>query len=261
AVVEPDDPREFRELSPAALASNVEVVERVPIAPTAEEIRAAVEAIADESMAKLPALPPGVNAETPPAAAEKPAPTARAVTRPEPGSQRPGSARAEPITEATAAAAPKPGSRRPGSKPPTEEEAQIASAPPTKPAPGTRRPGAQPPSDPPQQLARTAAPRVSPTPPPKPPPAVVASVDKPAAPPPRPPQRLRSPLPNVVVERTIWHPLAERRVAVVELPDRGESLELREGDAVGPLVVKEIGPSGVTFVNEGVELRRRVGER
>jgi hypothetical protein len=71
----------------------------------------------------------------------------------------------------------------------------------------------------------------------------------------------RSAVPSIYVEHTEWHPLAERRVATVEFTDRGESLELHEGDAVGPLVVKKIEPSGVYFTYDGVELRRRVGVR
>jgi hypothetical protein len=66
---------------------------------------------------------------------------------------------------------------------------------------------------------------------------------------------------TVYVERTIWHPLAERRIAVVELEGSDETLELHEGDAVGTLVVGKIEPSGVFFVHDGVELRRRVGAR
>ena len=48
---------------------------------------------------------------------------------------------------------------------------------------------------------------------------------------------------------------------VVELEGRDDALELHEGDAVGPLVVGEIEPSGVFFVYDGVQLRRRVGAR
>jgi hypothetical protein len=68
-------------------------------------------------------------------------------------------------------------------------------------------------------------------------------------------------VPTVYVERTIWHPMAERRVAVVALEGNDQTLELHEGDAVGPLVVGKIEPSGVFFVHDGVELRRRVGAR
>jgi len=38
-------------------------------------------------------------------------------------------------------------------------------------------------------------------------------------------------------------------------------IALHEGDAVGPLVVGRIEPSGVVFLHEQVELRRRVGAR
>jgi hypothetical protein len=41
----------------------------------------------------------------------------------------------------------------------------------------------------------------------------------------------------------------------------GATRELHEGDAIGPLVVSEIGPSSVVFMQDGVELRRRVGAK
>jgi len=59
----------------------------------------------------------------------------------------------------------------------------------------------------------------------------------------------------------MWHPAAERRVAEIEVEGRPEPLVLHEGDAVGPLVVSEIEPSGVVFLHDEVELRRRVGIR
>jgi hypothetical protein len=68
-------------------------------------------------------------------------------------------------------------------------------------------------------------------------------------------------VPDVYVARTLWHPIAERRVAIVEIGEGGEAVELHEGDAIGPLVVGEIEPSGVFFYHDGVELRRRVGAR
>jgi hypothetical protein len=70
----------------------------------------------------------------------------------------------------------------------------------------------------------------------------------------------RAEIPGVRVERTVWHPIAERRVATIQLEQTAERREIHEGDAVGPLVVSEIEPSGVVFVHEGVELRRRIGE-
>jgi hypothetical protein len=100
------------------------------------------------------------------------------------------------------------------------------------------------------------------------PPTAEAEVASPPAEPPAPPPAApapgsrrveRTPVPEVLVRKTVWHPLAARRQAVVEVAGQGEPLELREGDAVGPLVVREISPSGVVFLHEGVELRRRVG--
>jgi hypothetical protein len=79
---------------------------------------------------------------------------------------------------------------------------------------------------------------------------------RPAAPPPKP----RAVTPGVHVERTVWHPVSDRRVAVVALDGAGGPREIREGDAVGSLVVSEIEPSGVVFLHQGVELRRRVGD-
>jgi hypothetical protein len=125
------------------------------------------------------------------------------------------------------AEAPKPGTRRPA-VPEAPEEVQIASV----------APAAKPPATPRAESEPQPAPRAA-----------------------EPGAILRSPVPNVYVARTIWHPLAERRIAVVELEGRAEALELHEGDAVGPLVVGKIEPSGVFFVHDGVELRRRVGAR
>jgi hypothetical protein len=71
---------------------------------------------------------------------------------------------------------------------------------------------------------------------------------------------VRAEIPGLRVERTVWHPIAERRVALIEFERSAERREIREGDAVGPLVVSKIEPSGVVFVHEGVEVRRRIGE-
>ncbi|MEE8581840.1 MAG: hypothetical protein V3T33_09650 [Myxococcota bacterium] len=69
----------------------------------------------------------------------------------------------------------------------------------------------------------------------------------------------RQPIPDLTVTHTVWHPEPARRVALLELAGSAAPLELREGDAVGPLILVEIAPSGVTFLHNGVELRRRVG--
>ena len=65
-------------------------------------------------------------------------------------------------------------------------------------------------------------------------------------------------LPEVHVEETRWHPDASRRLARVEVD--GVAREVQEGDALGPLVVSSIEPSGVVFTHDGVEMRRRIGE-
>ncbi len=68
----------------------------------------------------------------------------------------------------------------------------------------------------------------------------------------------RSPSP-VRVERTQWHPSPERRVAWVEVEGVTALREVREGERVGPYVVREIEPAAVRFSDGSVELRREVG--
>jgi hypothetical protein len=115
---------------------------------------------------------------------------------------------------------------------------RSASAPPESPAPGTSRPAAG------------SAP--GPT---------VGSVSRSARPSSPEVDRLdRRGLPDVTVLRTAWHPIPERRTAKVRLETSDEVLSLREGDAVGGLVVQEISPSGVVFRSGEVEIRRRVGQ-
>jgi hypothetical protein len=69
----------------------------------------------------------------------------------------------------------------------------------------------------------------------------------------------RAKLPTLSVEKTIWHPDADRRVAVVKLIDAKEILRLKEGDAVGTLVVKVIKPGSVLFSHDGIEVVYNVG--
>jgi hypothetical protein len=99
------------------------------------------------------------------------------------------------------------------------------------------------------------------------PPAPEPAVAKPAAPKPaevaavpasQPAARAKSAGPAPRVERTRWHPVAERRVAFVTLGD--EALRIQEGDEFGRYVVREIEPSGVVFLEDGKPLRRKVGE-
>ncbi len=66
--------------------------------------------------------------------------------------------------------------------------------------------------------------------------------------------------PEFFVARTVWHPLRERRLAVLEVKGEQGVRELREGDRLGPLVVRQIDPSSVLFEHDGHSLRRRVGK-
>jgi hypothetical protein len=70
----------------------------------------------------------------------------------------------------------------------------------------------------------------------------------------------RAKIPELRVESTVWHPIAERRLAFIQFDQSAGRREVREGDAVGSLVVSKIEPSGVVFVHEGVEVRRRIGD-
>ena len=68
--------------------------------------------------------------------------------------------------------------------------------------------------------------------------------------------------PDITVLQTAWHPRSDLRSARIHLIDDNETLTLKEGDAIGPLVVREITPSAVIFLtgNSGdVDLRIRVG--
>jgi hypothetical protein len=65
--------------------------------------------------------------------------------------------------------------------------------------------------------------------------------------------------PEVRVERTQWHPTPAKRSALIRV-GADEPLEVREGDAVAGVVVKEIRPSGVLFLYAGAEFKRAVGE-
>jgi hypothetical protein len=64
---------------------------------------------------------------------------------------------------------------------------------------------------------------------------------------------------EVVVTRTVWHPSAERRVALVRGAGDSQEHEVHEGESVGSLEVLRIEPSDVVFLRDGVEIRQRVG--
>ena len=94
------------------------------------------------------------------------------------------------------------------------------------------------------------------------PPAPVASepqvaVVSPSPPAPAPAVEKKSLL-AVQVERTFWHPKAERREAILRLPDQEEPLRVREGEALGRFTVMRIEPSRVVFEKDGVEIVGRL---
>jgi hypothetical protein len=67
------------------------------------------------------------------------------------------------------------------------------------------------------------------------------------------------PAPEAHVESTTWHPDPSRRRVVVSAGGRA-AVTLREGDAIGELVVLRVEPSGVVFLYQGREITRRVGQ-
>jgi len=122
-------------------------------------------------------------------------------------------------------------------------EARDAATPRRDPAPASRDSAATEPTRPSAPTARRSAPEPAP-------PAATAD----------PEPAVRNIMPELTVAGTVWHPDPGQRTARVELAGRGEPLVLREGDAVGSLVVKAIEPSGVVFRMGEVEVRRRVGQ-
>jgi len=105
-------------------------------------------------------------------------------------------------------------------------------------------------------VARAAAPTASRSaPPPKPAPAVeVRASETPAI------RTIeRPPMPEFVVTRTVWHPEAGRRVAMIRRSGQSAAQAFGEGETLGVLEVVEIQPTGVLFRRDGVEIKRRVG--
>ena len=75
------------------------------------------------------------------------------------------------------------------------------------------------------------------------------------APPPAPP----APQIAVSVEKTQWHPLADRRIAWLRVPGDPDALRVVEGDVVDGLLISAIEPSGVVFERDGEKIRRPLG--
>jgi hypothetical protein len=177
--------------------------------------------------AAVPAAAPNRTARAAKAGTERPARRRRGTRKPESQAAR-GSAEPIPAPKQVADA-----------KPPVTEISE-------KPAPA--KPAPAPPA--PVEVAVVAA-KPAPT-------AVSASIPAPIR---EPEQKVvqRAKLPELSIEKTIWHPDADRRVAIVKLIDAEEVLHLKEGDAIGPLVVKTINPGSVLFNHDSIEIRYNVG--
>jgi hypothetical protein len=89
-------------------------------------------------------------------------------------------------------------------------------------------------------------------------------VPKPAASePPAPratPREAPAPPIAVSVEKTQWHPLADRRIAWLRVPGAADAQRVVEGDVVDGLIVSAIEPSGVVFERDGEKIRRALGK-
>lgn len=111
----------------------------------------------------------------------------------------------------------------------------------------------------PPEVARVSAPRPEPRlePEPKPKAARLPEAVTASAPPIR--KIERAPMPDFVVMRTVWHPEAARRVAMIRVAGQGEAKAFGEGEAMGVLEIVEIQPSAVLFRRDGVEIVRRIG--
>ena len=72
--------------------------------------------------------------------------------------------------------------------------------------------------------------------------------------------RREAPTP-LIVNSTVWHPVATRRTAKVVASAGAPAREVREGDRIGSLTIVEITPSGVVFDEQGIAVTRRVGDR
>ncbi len=61
------------------------------------------------------------------------------------------------------------------------------------------------------------------------------------------------------VEKIIWHPKPERRVAVVSIPGESGTRRLGEGAEVAGYTIAKIGVADVELLRDGVSTKRRLG--
>lgn len=136
---------------------------------------------------------------------------------------------------------------------PVARAAPPAPEPAAVPAPDPA-PVAQAPAPPAPAPAPAAAPKVAAAKPAPKPAAPRAAPREAPAPPPPPPSIA------VSVEKTQWHPLADRRIAWVRVPGEADSQRIVEGDVIDGLIVSAIEPSGVVFERDGEKIRRALGQ-
>jgi len=247
-----------RVAAPSAL-QGAAVAQNMPSAAVTQSVPDAVPAPpvleSPPPAAPVASAPPPAAFSSPVAVVERPEPPPVA----EPAPAMPGEGAAE--TDVPAASAPAPA--LPGDLPPYEVAARKRAArlsqPQPPPAP-VARPVEVARAEPPAPVARPLE-RAESEP--------LAVTALPAAPPAQPVRRkpavqaqklVRTNVPDVFVSSTVWHPQKDRRLAKVTFAG-GAAQELHEGDAIGPLVVSVIEPSGVIFLHDGVEIRRKVGAK
>ena len=235
--------------APAAAATTKVAAEKPRRRPSARPAPAAREQ-QDSSEVEVSSVVEVVKRlDAPPADSAAPA-AAPAAARAQHGQPKPapsgppagGGVRASPSPRvARGAAEPRPAPKQvANAKPPVTEISE-------KPAPA--KPAPAPPA--PVEVAVVAA-KPAPT-------AVSASIPAPIR---EPEQKVvqRAKLPALSIEKTIWHPDAGIGASpVVKLVDAEEVLHLKEGDAIGPLVVKTINPGSVLFNHDSIEIRYNVG--
>jgi len=257
-----------------SVASTIEVVKRM-----GEEPSEAVESTADVSVAAAgPSANPGepVPKNATGVDAELAAGTTAAAGATVETALAPALAEAQTLADAPSPVSPAaPGSTYAAEAPSVEPKAAVVDTPPARSAPEPNAPtqlvsrqteldtgaASQPIEVAAEELQVATVPTAS-----RPPAAVVDPAPPPrASPTPKVSQRpehktiVRAQLPELSVASTTWHPDARRRSAVVNLTDSNEELLLREGDAVGPLVVEMIEPGGVFFAHDGIAVRYNVG--
>jgi hypothetical protein len=68
-------------------------------------------------------------------------------------------------------------------------------------------------------------------------------------------------VPRFAISGTTWHPYRQRRTADISVETAGgtRTVEVREGEMLGPMKVSEIGPTSITFLHEGKMMKRRIG--